>query len=48
MEMPHPAKTVSAGPKVSPRFGKVDPPEQIEVDGYPYLRVDVFKHDSFV
>jgi hypothetical protein len=34
-----------------PRFlralGKADPPLGIELDGYPYRRIDIFKHDSW-
>ena len=28
-------------------LGKADPPEQVEIDGHPYRRVDILKHDSW-
>jgi len=28
-------------------LGKADPPEEIELNGYPYRRVDILKHDSW-
>jgi hypothetical protein len=40
-------KTAQPRPKVFRALGKADPPEQVEIDGHPYRRVDILKHDSW-
>jgi hypothetical protein len=40
-------KTGRPRPKLLRALGKADPPLEIELDGYLYRRVDIFKHDSW-
>ncbi|MCG6944681.1 MAG: hypothetical protein LJE87_04980 [Deltaproteobacteria bacterium] len=40
-------QTAQPRPRVFRALGKADPPEQVEIDGHPYRRVDILKHDSW-
>ena len=40
-------KTAQPRPKMFRALGKADPPEQVEIDGHRYRRVDILKHDSW-
>jgi serine/threonine protein kinase len=47
MQNQEPAQTAQPRPKVFRALGKADPPEQVEIDGHSYHRVDILKHDSW-
>ena len=47
MQDREPGKTAQPRPKVFRALGKADPPEQVEIDGHSYRRVDILKHDSW-
>ena len=47
MQNPRSNKRGRPRPRLLRALGKADPPVEIEVDGYPYRRVDIFKHDSW-
>jgi len=40
-------KTGRPRPRFLRALGEADPPLEIELDGYPYRRVDILKHDSW-
>jgi hypothetical protein len=40
-------RAVRPRPPVLRALGRLDPPEQIEIRGQSYLRVDIYKHDSW-
>ena len=40
-------KTGHPRPRFLRALGKADPPPEIELDGHPYRRVDILKHDSW-
>ena len=40
-------KTGRPRPRFLRALGKADPPPEIELDGHPYRRVDILKHDSW-
>ena len=47
MQNREPGETAQPRPKVFRALGKADPPEQVEIDGHSYRRVDILKHDSW-
>jgi hypothetical protein len=47
MQNREPVQIAQPRPRVFRALGKADPPEQVEIDGHPYRRVDILKHDSW-
>jgi hypothetical protein len=47
MQNREPAKAAQPRPKLFRALGKAEPPEQVEIDGQSYRRVDILKHDSW-